>query len=77
MSMPGPDGLFQADLTQMAAAERLRMLTAEATGAWPRIVPAAQAAEERPTDPRLRHGLHLEGRVRTADPARGIENPGA
>ncbi len=61
LSVPGGDGLFQADLTQVAAAERLRMLIGRATGVWPRIVPAART----PKSGRriyVGYGPHLEGR---------------
>ena len=71
MSVPGSDGLFQAELTQMAAAERLRMLIGEATRAWPRIVPAAQA----PKNGRriyVGYGPHLEGRVKPPTQPEGL-----
>ena len=62
LSVPGPNGLFRADLTQVTAAERLRMLIGEATRVWPRIFPAART----PKNGRriyVGYGPHLEGRV--------------
>ena len=72
ISVPGPDGLYQADLTQLAAAERMRMLIGEATRAWPRIVPAAQA----PKNGRriyVGYGPHLEGRAEPPTQSEGLK----
>ena len=72
MSVPGPNGLFQADLTQVAAAERLRMLIGEATRAWPRIVPAVRT----PKNGRriyVGYGPHLEGRVEPPTRPEGLK----
>jgi len=72
LSVPGGDGLYRADLTQMAAAERLRMLIGRATGVWPRIVPAARTPKSG-MRVFVGYGPHLKGRCEPPDRPEGLK----